>query len=218
MADRMPHNLTANYAPSSLWLSLPMLPAISGRGNHPASLWAIHWGDQDCWGPGQSNTDTETRRKVNHHWSVMYSSNRQHFSFKLLPFLPAHIYTSLWWSVQPVSNWLWNKCVIWDYSLPMWQVGHIFKNLLKASKSQGRFVQLGAHRVFGLFFTVKGNCPVEVTHTIYTSLKQKTCSEGRQASFLCSHHWFSTALQVTVYSPSSGDVLPWMHYTAGAGY
>lgn len=45
MAARMLHSLIANYTPSSLWVSLPMLPA---------SVWAIHWGDQDCWGSGQS--------------------------------------------------------------------------------------------------------------------------------------------------------------------
>lgn len=43
MAARMPHSLIANYAPSSLWLSLPMLPVSSGRGKYPASPWAIHW-------------------------------------------------------------------------------------------------------------------------------------------------------------------------------
>lgn len=59
MAARMPHSLTVNYTPSSLWLSFPMLPVSGGRGKYPASLWVIHWGDQDCWGPGQSNTDTE---------------------------------------------------------------------------------------------------------------------------------------------------------------
>lgn len=92
MAARMPHSLIANYAPSSLWLSLPMLPVSSGKAKYLASLWAIHWWDQDCWGSGQCNTDTEIRRKVNHHWSVMYSSNQHslsnYFPSFLLTFTP----------------------------------------------------------------------------------------------------------------------------------
>lgn len=58
---------------------------------YPASLWVIHWGDQDCWGPGQSNMDTETRRKVHHHWCTAPTSSTSLsncFPFFLLTFTP----------------------------------------------------------------------------------------------------------------------------------
>lgn len=221
MADRMPRSLIANYAPSSLRLPLPTLPMIGGRGkpsrlssSHPAGRLGLLWAQSEqhgCWNQEKSQ--------------LLLVSDVQLQTAALLQItsLPSYslLHPPLWWSVWPTSKWLWDKCVIWYYSFPTWQIGHIFKYLLKASKSQSQFVQLGAYMVFGLFLqwraTVQLKSLIQYTH--HQNRKPAASADELRSSALTTDPPQPCECQWSLFfSPHFSDVLPWKHYTTGTGY
>lgn len=189
MAERMPRSL------SSLWLPLPMLPVIGGRGNHPGSQPSRGETGNRCE-HGLSNTDTGEKSLLASAWPVQLQTTALLLQTTSLPSY-SQLHPALRQSKKPASKMTQAQmCRLRLFTHNVTDRAHLQVPAegIKATKT---VCAVGCFHGLCSCLTVKGNCPAAGTHTISTPPKQKTISKCRQASFLCSHCWSFTAVCVT---------------------